>query len=281
MRFCSLASSSRGGNAYLVEGGDGTRVLVDCGLGIRRLEASLLELGVLPQTLSGVLVTHDHRDHVRALWVRKPFTAKHGVPLLASEATLFSLEVSGPADHLGDTQAVRPDETVRVGGLQVLPFLKPHDAPDPLGFLLDDGSSRLGVVTDLGRVDPAVARLLEDCTYLIFEANHDVRMELTSGRPQHLIDRVLGDLGHLSNEQAARALAAIVGRTTRLVVLAHLSDECNLPELAFSTVSRALDQAGYAGGLAVAPLFGPSCFFSAENAPRSSHPAAAGGAARG
>jgi len=269
VRFCSLASSSRAGSAYLIEGGDGTRVLVDCGPGIRRLEAGLEGLGLAPSSLSGVLLTHGHHDHIRALKLKSPFTVKHGVPLYASAPLLDLVGWWGCAGEV-----LRPGRVTRVGGLDVLPFLKPHDADDPLGFLIDDGESRLAVLTDLGWVPPDVLALLRDTTYFIFEANHDVEMETNSGRPFHLIRRVLGSEGHLSNDQAGEALAAAVGPRTRMVLLAHLSDECNTPRLAFETVGSYLDQAGYGGGLCVAPLFARSVVFTGENAPRLSAEAA-------
>lgn len=269
MRFCSLASSSKAGSAYFIEGGDGTRVLVDCGLGIRKLEAELRAVGVDPATLAGVMVTHDHWDHVAALRLRHPFTAKHRVPLWATEPLVRSLlpTEDGRRD-LGSVRRIAAGKVFQVGGLEVTAFAKPHDAPDPLGFILDDGECRAAVVTDLGVVTRAIAGLLRDSTYLIFESNHDVEMELNSGRPVHLIRRVLGDHGHLSNDQAAEALAEIAGPRTRMILLAHLSDECNTPELALGAVGRALDDAGYSGGLAVAPMFERSCLFSEEHTPR-------------
>lgn len=285
MRFSSLASSSKAGSAYLIEGGDGTRVLVDCGLGIRRLEARLWESGANPASVSGVFLTHGHSDHVAAVRLRRPFTRKFHVPLYASRSLLASLAdgvAVGPAGDtgagapeggpfasgLGEAHPLRAATPVQVGGLEVTPFLKPHDADDPFGFVLTDGESRLAVVTDLGCVSREIVRLLRGSTFLVFESNHDVDMELNSGRPAHLIRRVLGDRGHLSNEQAGEALAEIAGPETRMVVLAHLSDECNTPELALSTVSRYLDEAGYGGGLAVAPMFQRSCQFSESHTPR-------------
>jgi len=210
-----------------------------------------------------VLLTHGHHDHVRALKLKNPFTVKHRVPLYASEPLLGLL-----AGWCCTGEALRPGRVERVGGLDVLPFLKPHDADDPLGFVLDDGESRLAVLTDLGRVPPEVLALLRDTTYFIFEANHDVDMERASSRPLHLVQRVLGEYGHLSNDQAGEALAAAVGPGTRMVLLAHLSDECNTPRLAYETVNGYLDRAGYGGGLCVAPLFARSVVFTRENAPR-------------
>ncbi|MEW6032657.1 MAG: MBL fold metallo-hydrolase [Bacillota bacterium] len=274
MRFFSLASSSRAGSAYLIEGGDGTRVLVDCGTGIRRLESGLRREGVEPGGLAGVLVTHGHSDHVAALRLRNPFTVKHRVPLYASGRVLDSLLAwdgwVGGCGRLaaGENHAVQPQRPFRVGGLEVRAFLKPHDCEDPLGFLIDDGESRIAVVTDLGCVPAEMVALLRDSTYLIFESNHDVDMELGSDRPVELIRRVLGDRGHLSNEQAAEALARIVGPGTKMVLLAHLSDECNTPELAYGAVAARLEEAGYRDGLGVAPLFSPSRVFSAAHAPR-------------
>lgn len=268
MRFCSLSSCSRAGSAYLIEGGDGTRVLVDCGPGIRRLEADLWAHGVDPASLSGVLVTHGHSDHIRALCLKTPFPVKHRVPLFASRSVIRLVGGNRYGAHV-----VTAGDRLIIGGLEVAAFAKAHDCPEPLGFAVTDGCCRAAVVTDLGRVTREMIALLRDTTYLIFEANHDVDLELGSGRPFTLIRRVLGDHGHLSNDQAGQALAEIVGPGTRMVLLAHLSDECNTPALAYETVARYLDQAGYAGGLGVAPLFGRSCAFTAGHTPRSAQEA--------
>jgi len=282
MRFCSLASSSKAGSAYLIEGGDGTRVLVDCGLGIRRLETRLREAGTDPASLAGVLVTHDHSDHVTALRLVNPFTRKFGVPLYGSRTLLESLSSGarpGGREYrrrLGETVPVRAGQVARVGGLTVLPFRKSHDAPEPLGYLVTDGEAQVAVATDLGVVDREIVDLLRGVAYVIFESNHDVDLEVRSGRPLHLIRRVLSDHGHLSNEQAGEALAAIAGPETKMILLAHLSDECNTPELAYSTVARYLDGAGYSGGLGVAPLFERSRSFADDHTPRAPVEAVAG-----
>jgi phosphoribosyl 1,2-cyclic phosphodiesterase len=283
MRFCSLASSSKAGSAYLIQGGEGTKVLVDCGLGVRRLESRLREAGVAPDSLAGVLATHDHSDHVTALRLVNPFTRKFGVPLYGSPALLASLSLgvgSGGrvySRRLGETIPLLAGKIVRVGGLTVLPFRKSHDAPEPLGYLITDGEAQVAVATDLGAVDAEMIRLLRGTTYLIFESNHDVDLEIQSGRPLHLIQRVLSDRGHLSNEQAGDALAEIAGRETRMILLAHLSDECNTPELAYATVAGRLQMAGYTGGLGVAPLFERSCSFTHSHTPRLRCEAVAGG----
>lgn len=176
-------------------------------------------------------------------------------------------------------RTIEPGQTVAVGGragcaeggaplqaplqapLRVTAFAKSHDAADPVSFALSTTSERLGVVTDLGRADPdadaGLFSLLRGCEHLIFESNHDVGLERASGRHPDLIARVLGPRGHLSNDQAGRALARLVTGATRSVVLAHLSLDCNTPALALETVREHLRGTAFAGRLAVAPPDAP------------------------
>ncbi len=261
MRFCSLASSS-GGNAYLVTGRDGTSVLVDCGISLRRLEAGLTACGVSPDELAGVFMTHEHADHVQALRLRHPFPARHGVPVFAPTGFWDAF-----GDGAGlDRRIIAAAKSVRLGGLTVTAFPKPHDAAEPVGYLVEDGREAIGVATDLGTVTHDVLSALRGADHLIFESNHDAVLEARSGRPAYLIRRVLSDHGHLSNQQAGQALALLAGKRTRTILLAHLSEECNLPELALDTVSEYLVGTPFDGLLATAPHRHPSPLYSRDGA---------------
>lgn len=263
MRYCSLSSSSHGGNAYLVEGGDGTRVLFDCGVSIRRLETYLAEVGVLPDSLSALFMTHDHADHVAALRVKRTFPVKYPLPVYASGGFWTAWDrlwrpESVPATLRRLAENRRP---IRVDGLRITPFTKPHDAPEPVSYLVDDGTEQLVILTDAGHVPAELTALLQGRHHYIFESNHDREMEMRSGRAPYLITRVLGQLGHLSNDQAAAALSTLISAATRSILLAHLSRDCNRPELAHQVVASALAPGGYRGDLAVAPATQPSPWY--------------------
>lgn len=262
MRFCSLSSCSQFGNAYLVEAADGTRVLVDVGVRIRRLEQYLAEVGVEPASISAIFMTHDHADHVAALTLRTPFPNKHRIPVFATGGFWRAFARRGVPLNPLLQRTLRGPDPVQVGPLTVRPFAKPHDAPDPVSYVIGEGEERLAVVTDLGHVPREAHGLLSGCDYYIFESNHDREMELGSGRSWDLIQRVVGDWGHLSNLQAAEALAALAGARTREVVLAHLSLDCNTPDLARATVHGCLQSAGFRASVTVAPPDRPSPWFA-------------------
>ncbi len=259
MRFCSISSSSVYGNCYFIESPGGLRILVDCGVGLRRLERHLSGIGVLPDSISALFITHDHRDHTAGLELRRPFAQRYRIPVYATRGFWRRW---GGGDRIDDylRRTVIPGKPVDVGDCAVTAFLKPHDAVEPVGYSLRCGGRMLSVVTDLGCVPPEVEDSVRDSTHLIFESNHDRDMELRSGRPPALVHRVLSDVGHLSNDQAARALARVVTHDTRLVLLSHLSIDCNRPDLALRAAGSALSRR-FDVTLEVAPADMPSRMF--------------------
>lgn len=261
IRFISLSSSSRFGNAYLVEGPGKVRILVDCGIRLRRMEALLCSLGIDPASIQAIFLTHEHGDHTAALKPKTPFPQKYGIPVYANRGLWQRLR-----REIGclDPQLMRVMTDacpIEVGNLSVSAFAKPHDAVAPLGYIIRGGEEQLGVVTDLGNVTTQIVERLKGSEYLIFESNHDYEMERASDRPWSLIRRVLGDEGHLSNHQAAEALARVVNRQTRGIALAHLSLDCNTPELAEETVGKELKKTPYKGFLATLPADKASRWF--------------------
>jgi phosphoribosyl 1,2-cyclic phosphodiesterase len=261
IRFVSLCSSSQYGNAYLIEGPQGDRILIDCGVRLRRLEKILSDLQVDPQTIKGIFLTHEHQDHTMALKIKTPFPQRYRIPVYATGEFWGATKNSiGCLDgHL--SRRIPRSGNLRIGEFTILPFVKPHDAVDPVSFLIRSRQTQVGVVTDLGCVPDSLIDVLKGSEYLIFESNHDPELELNSGRDYHLVRRVLSNHGHLSNEQAGKALARIVNRHTRGVLLAHLSLDCNRPELAEQVVGRELRTVNYRGVLKVAPADRPSDWF--------------------
>ncbi len=260
MRYSSLSSSSTYGNAYLVEGSPGRLVMVDCGLSLRRLEMAMDSLGVSAEQLDALLITHHHQDHTQALRLKGPLASRYGIPVYGSgsfwEGWKETARRAGWGSLDGVATVIESGQTAQVGGLSVTAFSRPHDASGSLGFVLESRSSALAVLTDLGHVPSQLCRALRGVEHIIMEANHDRDMEENSGRPRYLKDRVLGPLGHLSNDQAGEALEAIMSRETRSVLLAHLSLDCNTPPVALATVSRYLGR--YRALLETAPAREPS-----------------------
>ena len=231
LRFRSLASGSSG-NATLIEASDGlhrTRVLVDCGLGLRQLIARLAVEGLGPADLDGIFITHEHGDHIGCAPM---LVARYGVPLWTSAGTAQYAAFAGLESALN---LVRDGQLFAIGGIQFHPFTVPHDAREPLQLRCTDGDRVLGLMTDIGHVTGHALAALAGCHALVLESNHDVELLAQSRYPDFLKRRVGGQHGHLSNVQAAAALGALRHDRLNTVVAAHLSERNNRPEL----VSRA------------------------------------------
>jgi phosphoribosyl 1,2-cyclic phosphodiesterase len=233
MRVLPLGSGSRG-NATLAEFGR-TRLLVDAGLSARELARRLERVGVSPSSIEAVLISHEHEDHTRGV---ERFSRLHGVPVMCSVETLEAMDRS-PA-HFAAWHPLAAGRREEVAGIEVDPFSVPHDAADPLGFVLGGGGPRFGIATDLGHVTTLVVERLRGCEVLMVESNHDDRMLLEGPYPWHLKQRVSGRLGHLSNREAATLLRETVDGDCRAVVLAHLSEKNNTCELARRSATSAV-----------------------------------------
>ncbi len=264
LRFCSFASSSAG-NCYFIQSSDGTSILIDAGVPLRRLESNLREVGINPRQIGGIFLTHAHRDHVASYLIKKPFATRYGLRTYASTGTWRELLRCGcgELDH-GACHRLEPSQSVQIGDLTITAHAKQHDAAGAVCFTVAGQRERLALVTDLGTYTDQLLADLQGCDYYIFEANHDVEMEEGSARPWSLKQRVLGPHGHLSNEQAAQALMRLAG-AAKGVWLAHLSEECNRPQLACAVIRSSLRQAGlsvpvyYLPAREPSPLYGHGC----------------------
>ncbi len=238
MRFAFLGSGSEG-NSLLVESREGTtttRILLDCGFGIRETARRLARLGVTPEQLDAVLVTHEHGDHVGSAYA---FAARHGLTVHTSHGTwLATCHLRGA--NTADVRVCAADHVFSIGGLQVSPYTVPHDAREPLQFVLSNGDARLGVLTDIGMETPYVTTRLSGVDALVLECNHDREMLRNSVYPASLKRRIGGDFGHLANEVAASILAQVAHGGLNRVVAAHLSKQNNTVELATAALASAL-----------------------------------------
>ena len=237
MRVCTLASGS-GGNAVLVESGP-TRVLIDAGLSGRDLGDRLRLVQVVPESIRAVVFTHEHQDHVRGAGA---FARRFRAPLYFNPATRRQV----PDLHKCRVEEFQTGEPFEVAGLRLVPFSISHDAADPVGFTVEDGVRRIGFAADLGFVSRLVAERLAGVDALLLESNHDPVMLENGPYPRDLKQRVAGKRGHLSNEQCGDLLSALVHGGLRHVVLLHLSEKNNTPDLALAAARRSLDEAGAA-----------------------------------
>ncbi|NPV54125.1 MAG: MBL fold metallo-hydrolase [Firmicutes bacterium] len=244
--ICVLASGSSG-NCTLIQT-DTTRVLVDVGLPGKVVVERLLATGVHPGDVDAILITHEHADHVSGLGT---LSRALDIPIYASEATWESLDanprISGPIREK-NKRMIAGGEPFDLKDLVIQPFPVPHDAADPLGYCIIDGPRKVGIATDAGHATQIMKRQLADCDLLVVEANHDIEMLMVGSYPWALKRRILSDLGHLSNEATGEFLGSIVTERTSNILLAHLSKENNVPELALLTVIAILKLNGISVG---------------------------------
>ncbi|MBQ9300143.1 MAG: MBL fold metallo-hydrolase [Clostridia bacterium] len=238
--FCPLFSGSSG-NALFV-GAGGTRILIDAGLSGRAVSEALNSIGILPETLNGILVTHEHSDHVKGVGI---LSRKYHLPVYANARTWAAMErqvgTIAPSLH----REFETGESFFLGDFSVMPFAIPHDAADPVGYRVYCGACSVATATDMGYFSAKVYDALSGVDILVLESNHDIDMLHANERySAALKSRILGRHGHLSNEACAEALWMLYQTGVRHVVLGHLSHENNTPELAMRTVCEAMQAHG-------------------------------------
>jgi phosphoribosyl 1,2-cyclic phosphodiesterase len=232
MRFASLGSGSEG-NGLVVEAG-GTRVMIDCGFGVRDAAVRCARLGIEPRSIDAILVTHEHADHVGGVGT---FAARHGIAVWATFGTLTAV-----GGRIGTENIFGFDshDSFAIGALTINPIPVPHDAREPVQFVVGDGAHRVGVLTDLGVSTPHVEASLSGCDALVLECNHDLDMLAGSDYPFPLKQRIAGRFGHLHNEAAAEILTRIDTSKLQHILAAHLSKHNNTPDKARAALAGAL-----------------------------------------
>lgn len=248
LRFRNLGSGSAG-NATVVEGGAGTqvrRLLVDCGLGVRQLQAHLGQAGLAPAQIDAVFITHEHSDHIGCV---RTLALRQRIPVWMSHGTYTAI---GSPDFDGLLRLAHDGQAIDLGTFEALPFTVPHDAREPLQLRCSDGAAHLALLTDLGHASAHVLAHLAGAHALLLEANHDPQLLAASRYPPFLKRRVGGDYGHLSNAAAAGILRAVQHPGLQCVVAAHLSAQNNHPDLVRPLLAQALGWAPERIGVASA-----------------------------
>lgn len=233
MRFASLGSGSEG-NALVVQVGQ-TCVLMDCGFSLSETVARLARLGVQPEALSGIVVTHEHGDHIAGV---ARLARKYTLPVWLTHGTLRVQFKS--LGNLPDVSEINPHVSFSIGDVEIQPYLVPHDAAEPVQYAFGDGAKRLGVLTDVGSSTPFIEKMLSGCSALVLECNHDADMLANGDYHYSLKQRVGGRFGHLNNTEAGQLLARLDNSRLQHIVAAHLSRKNNTPQLAVRALSEAL-----------------------------------------
>lgn len=232
--------SGSSGNAVLITSQE-TRLLIDAGVNARTIEQSLASIGETADHLDGLLITHEHSDHITGVGV---LMRRHRVPLYVNEKTWLAMRATvGPVDeslvHLIDTGS-----QTSIGDLSMTSFSVPHDAADPVGYRIDTARGPVTVLTDIGRMNSDLLDRAAGSKVILIEANYDRTLLMAGPYPMMLKQRICGDFGHLSNDDSAMAVAALLDRGTSHFYLYHLSEQNNYPELALLTVKRHLQNLG-------------------------------------
>jgi len=231
----TILGSGSSGNATLVSDGE-TRVLVDVGLSGRETARRLRECGLEPSRISAIVISHEHGDHCRGL---APFVKSLSLPVFITGDALAASGIEVEPRRIERIQSGVPFD---INGILFTPFDVPHDAADPIAFTIERRGVKAAIVVDLGYISNLVVERLRGCDCLVLESNHDLQMLRVGPYPWALKQRVMSRRGHLSNETVARYLANDFDGRARHVVLAHLSQKNNLPELALESARRALEE---------------------------------------
>lgn len=243
--FCPLASGSKGNCIYL--GTKNSKILIDAGISTKAIKERLAEINVDIGQIDAIFVSHEHGDHIAGL---KVLAFKYNIPIICNSQTAKA--VVEELHECPKFKIFMTGETFEFKDLEVHPFSVQHDAVDPVAFTFSFDSYKIGVCTDLGFATTLVSARLQACNLLYVEANHKPSMVHASARPASYKTRVLGKMGHLSNEECGELVSAVAHDGLKQVYLAHLSSECNSPEVALSSVQEILDKRNIQIPLAVA-----------------------------
>lgn len=233
MRFVSIASGSSGNCTYI--GSNQTHILIDAGISCKRIDTGLKELGIKSGELDGIFITHEHSDHIQGLRV---MSKKFSVPIYGTKETLLKIKEVDKKNEIDESlfRPILPDVELKIGDMVVNPFRNSHDAANPVAYRVNHEKKSVAVVTDLGVYNQYTVDHLLHLDAILLEANHDVKMLEMGTYPYYLKRRILGDYGHLSNENSGRLLSELLHDNLKHVVLGHLSKENNYEALAYEAV---------------------------------------------
>lgn len=229
--FCNLYSGSSG-NSLLVET-ENTKILIDAGVSSKKIETALTNLEINPASINGILITHEHSDHVQGLGT---FAKKYDLPVFVNQKTLDAMPKQKEKISEKNIKNIKIEENFEIGDMQIKPFAIPHDAANPCGFSIFKDNKKISIATDIGHMTNGIIKNLEDSIFVLLESNYDPEVLKFSRYPYTLKTRIAGPTGHLSNESAGKTISHLLKSGLQQAILGHLSKESNFPELAYKTV---------------------------------------------
>lgn len=238
MKITSIASGSSGNCIHI--GSDRVNILIDAGISCKMVEQGLKSNDINPKDLSGILITHEHSDHIKGLGV---LTRKYGIPIYGTMETLIAVKNTSSLGSMDNDlfNEIEPDSDFLLGDLTIKPFSVSHDAFNPVAYRVENNNRSVAVATDMGIFTDYTINHLKNLDAVLLEANHDVKMLQVGPYPYYLKQRILGTKGHLSNESSGRLLNEILHDNLKYILLGHLSKENNFPELAYETVRMEIE----------------------------------------
>lgn len=255
LKFATIASSSKGNCIYI--GSENTNILIDAGLSGKKIECGLAELELKGSDIDAIFVTHEHMDHVAGVGV---MSRRYNIPVYATEGTWSGMPLGVGRFKRNMDRLIYADEICSFNDLCIKPFNIPHDARQPVGYSVWDGKNKITIATDIGHITDTIVENIADSSLILLESNHDVQMLRSGAYPISLKQRILGDYGHLSNENAGKFLSRLSYDRLKYVFLGHLSQDNNTPKIAYNTVSDILTDTGAELGgdfdMWVAPPYG-------------------------
>ena len=231
LNFCSLYSGSSG-NSLFVET-QNTKILIDAGVSCKKIETALNDININPSSLDGILVTHEHIDHVQALGT---LSKKYDLPVFVNQETLDAMPKQRDKISDKNVKLFKVNDNFEIGDLKIHPFSIPHDAANPCGFSLYKDDKKISIATDIGHMTNSILKNLEESLFVLLEANYDPEILRCTSYPFSLKSRIAGPTGHLSNEIAGKTISYLLQSGLKNAMLGHLSKESNFPELAYQTV---------------------------------------------
>ncbi len=239
LNFCSLYSGSSG-NCLFVES-DNTKLLIDAGVSLKKIEEGLESLNISPFSLNGVLVTHEHSDHIKSLG---NLSRKFNLPVFANSETFDAMPKQTDKIATENINKININEKFCINDIEINSFSIPHDAANPCGFCFCCGDKKISIATDIGHITNDILKKLEGSQFVLLESNYDTEVLKYAKYPFYLKQRISGPNGHLSNDIAGKVINYLIHDNLQTAILGHLSKESNFPELAYQTVANEIISSG-------------------------------------
>lgn len=235
IKFCSLSSGSSGNCQYIET--ENSRILIDAGFSGKKIESLLASIDVDPSTIDGILVTHEHIDHVLGVGI---LSRRYNIPIYANNNTWIGMSPMIKTVKEINTKVFQTNSNFDIKDIGIHPINVFHDALEPVGYIIYNGKTKVSVITDTGWINDNIRNEIKNSKLYYMESNHDIKMLKEGSYPWELKKRIMSSHGHLSNDDAGMILGDVLSGNGEIVLLAHLSQDNNLPELAYTTVRESI-----------------------------------------